>query len=92
MPKPKNAIPTERINITLPIDVYTALQTFLFSEAEQRVPQGAYQQFFVGRIREFFSHRHVDLAPLTGSPPGAFWVSGTPEAVEQLVNAFKEKV
>lgn len=92
MPKPKNIIPSARINLAIPIDVYTMLTTFLFSEAEGRVPQGAYANFFSARIREFFGSRQLDLSPLVGTQPGAFFVSGTPESIEQLVEAFKEKV
>lgn len=92
MPKPKSAIPTEEIHLRIPLDVYAALQSFLFSPAEGRVPLGAYQSFFSARIREFFSLRQLDLAPFVGGPPGAFFVSGTPEALEQLRNAFKEKI
>lgn len=92
MPRPKNIVPTQVLNTALPIDAYTMLSTFLFSEAEGRVPVGAYSNFLAARIREYFTLRQLDLAPLVGSPPGAFFVSGTPEAIHQLVEAFKEKV
>lgn len=92
MARPKNPVPAESLHIHLPVDIYSMLQAFLFSEIEGRVPQGAFANFFSARIREYFAQRQLDLAPLVGSPPGAFFVSGTPEAIEQLIEAFKEKV
>lgn len=91
MPKPKNVIPTVSLHIMLPIDAYAPMQALLFSAAEARVPQGKFAEFIAARVKEYFVSRHIDLAPLIGSPPGAFFVSGTAEAIEQLTNAFKEK-
>lgn len=91
MPKPKNVVPTEVLNTVIPIDVYTMMTSFLYSEAEGRVPHGAYSRFLSARIREYFTQRQLDLAPLVGTPPGAFFISGTSEALEQLIAAFKEK-
>lgn len=92
MGKPQNIIPTKKLTTALPLDAYTMLSVFLFSEAEGRVPQGAYANFLSARIKEYFTSRQLDLAPLVGTPPGAFFVSGTPEAIEQLINKLKEMV
>lgn len=92
MPRHKNLIPSQTLNTALPIDAYSMMTAFLFSEAEGRVPTGAYASFISARIREYFTLRQLDLAPLVGTPPGTFFVAGTPEAIEQLTNAFKEKV
>ena len=81
MPRPANLIPTESLHIMIPQDVYVRLCLHLHSEVEDRIPHGAFQAFFVARIREFFSDEHLDLAPYTGATPGVFIISGTPEAI-----------
>lgn len=43
------------LHVTLPEEIHAQLSLFLFSEAEQRIPVGAYQRFIVDRTREFFS-------------------------------------
>lgn len=42
------------LHICLPPDLMGKLDLFLWSDLEQRVPQGAYQRFFSERIVEFF--------------------------------------
>jgi hypothetical protein len=54
MPRRPNVIPHIRLETTIPEDLKTKLDLFLFSPTEGRVPQGAYQRFFCDRIREFF--------------------------------------
>lgn len=73
--------------LKLPTSTRTKLDLFLYSELEQRVPQGAYQNFFVERIREFFESRRLDLTPfgLQG-----FYVFGPKDMVEALDKKLKE--
>jgi len=84
MSRRPNIVPTVLLNVALPEPVYTKLNLFLFSELEGRIPLGAYQRFLSERIQEYFSHRQLDLAPFAGTDPGAFVVSGAPEALEVL--------
>ena len=79
------------LNLALPESVRAQLDLLLFSEIEQRVPKGAYQQFFAARIREFFSDRGLDLAPYLGSLPGERTVRGSPETIASLEAALKGK-
>ena len=80
-----NIIPSIMLNVALPQTVHTQLSLHLYSELEGRVPLGAFQRFFVERIREFFAEKTLDLAPyIVGACPGALQVHGTPEAVEQV--------
>lgn len=53
--RPPNAIPTERINLHLPIDLKAQVDIHLFSDVEQRIPKGAYADFFGALARDFFS-------------------------------------
>lgn len=60
MSRRPNIMKGSRINLVLPADIRTKLDLYLFSEAEGRVPMGAYQQFFVERIQEFFDQAYLD--------------------------------
>jgi len=72
MPRPRNAIPRERINLHLPEDVRGKLDLHLVSESTQKVPQGAYQRFFTERVHEYFEWGSIDLAAyVIGLPPGS---------------------
>jgi hypothetical protein len=54
MPRRPNIIRPVKLLISLPEDIHAKLVLHLYSEAEGRVPQGAYQKFFVERILQFF--------------------------------------
>jgi len=85
MPRPRNIIPSIQVCIMLPEDVKGRLDLLLFSEVEGRIPLGAYQNFLVARIQEFFGSESLDLAPfLVNSPPGSAVVRGSPGTVQQL--------
>ncbi len=90
MPRQPDLVRPVKLTTTLPEDIRARLDLHLFSELEQRVPKSAYQRFFVERINEFFGWRRLDLAPWTDSPPGAFIVAGTPEAIRALEKALIE--
>lgn len=55
MTKPPKIIRPTKLTLALPEDVRAKLDLHLFSEVEHRVPFGAYQRFFIERIREFFN-------------------------------------
>ena len=92
MSRRPNIVPSIMLNVALPAPVHTALTLHLFSELEGRVPLGAYQRFLCERIQEFFRHRRLDLAPWAGTDPGAFVVSGAPEALCVLEKALKGEI
>lgn len=45
------------LHTTIPEDLWTKLTLHLYSDVEGRVPKGAYQQFIIQRINEFFQRR-----------------------------------
>ncbi|MDX2059904.1 MAG: hypothetical protein SFV24_18995 [Gemmatimonadales bacterium] len=83
MPRRPNIVPSRNLTMALPEDVFARLQLYLYSEAEQRVPQGAYQSFFVERINEFFERRAFDT--------GAGVIYGPPETIEYVKSFFEER-
>jgi hypothetical protein len=77
------------LHITLEPRLRTQLDLFLWSDLEQRVPQGAHQGWVSDRIKEFFSWRTLDLAPY-GFPPG-FFVRGPEEMLNQLKQRMEDE-
>jgi hypothetical protein len=72
-----------KLNTTLPEDIRTKLDLHLWSDVEGRVPKGAYQRFFLDRIREYFDHRTLDLAEYCDCPVSAP-VRGSPATIDLL--------
>lgn len=81
MPRRPELIPRTRLETKIPEDIRARLDLFLYSELEQRVPQGAYQTFFLDRIREFFDWGTLDLGE-------GLFVRGSKESIKSL----KEKL
>lgn len=52
--KPK-VIRPKALCLKLPEDLLAKLALHLYSDIEGRVPQNAYQQFFIDRLQEYFS-------------------------------------
>jgi len=92
MPRHPNVIPTVKVHVALQVPLLDRLTLHLFSALENRVPHGAQSAFISERIRTYFEHRHLDLAPFVGSPAGAFVVSGPPEAITALETKLKGPV
>jgi len=84
MAKHPNLIPSQQLNVALPLPVYTQLSAYLYSELEGRIPHGAYSRHLTDLLRAQFAGKSLDLAPWVGSAPGAFVVNGTAEAIQQL--------
>ena len=84
MPRRPNVTPSSVVNLALPAPLRARLDLWLWSEVEGRVPHGAYQVFFSARIREFFDHRPLDLAPFLGSLPGEHIVTGPTSTLAAL--------
>lgn len=72
MPRPRNAIPTEAINLHLAADLKGKVDLHLVSESTGKIPQGAYQRFFSQRAHEYFEWGSLDLAAyVVGLPAGS---------------------
>jgi hypothetical protein len=84
MAKHPNLIPSQQLNVALPLPVYTQLSAHLYSELEGRIPHGAYSRHLTDMLRNQFSGKSLDLAPWVGSAPGAFVVQGSAEAIREL--------
>jgi len=84
-----NPIPSVASLLTLPEDVQARVTMHLFSKLEGRVPQGAYQRFYVELLTAFFEHRRLDLAPFANCEPEIFIVSGSEETIQLLQKVLK---
>ena len=89
MARRPSVTPAIKLTTTLPEDTHAILTLHLWSDLEGRVPPGAYQRFFVERIREFFSTASLDLAPYIGGVQGDFIVRGSPTAIRLLNKLLK---
>lgn len=54
MPRPQNILRPIRLHTAFPEDIRAKMDLHLFSQVEGRVPHGAYQQFLIRLVREFF--------------------------------------
>lgn len=63
MPRRPNIEVSLKLNLALPESERGWLDAYLYSEAEQRVPRGAYQQFFLDRLREFRERMTANVHP-----------------------------
>lgn len=82
--KRPNAIPSQPLNVALPLPLYTQLGAHLYSDLEGRVPHGAYSRFMINLLQSHFSQRQLDLAPFAGTAPGGAVIQGSPEAITLL--------
>jgi len=55
MPRKASLIPSRNVHVCLPESLMTRLDLILWSDLEGRIPQGAYQRFFMERLLEHFS-------------------------------------
>lgn len=86
MPRPRAIVPNRNVHTTLPAELATRLEIFLWSESEGRVPKGALQTFLIQRIREYFETRQMDLSPYLGSLPGEYVLSGNEATISRLIH------
>lgn len=91
MARPPNLVPSQQLNLALPLPVFTQLTAHLYSPLEERVPHGAYSRFLVDLLREYFTSAQLDLAPFLATDPGAFIVSGSPEAIGELTRLLTKE-
>ena len=55
MSRRPNVIRPVKLTLHLPEDIYVKVATHLYSPSAQRIPDGAWQRFFIARINEFFA-------------------------------------
>ena len=84
MPRPKSANPKITKHIPIDPDLCAKAELQLFSDLEGRVPYKANSDFITQLLRDHFAARQIDLAPWTGSTPGAMILTGSEAAVESL--------
>lgn len=89
MPRRPSPVPLEHIHVTVPAAEKQRVELLLYSEAERRVPQGAWQGFILERIREYFDYTTLDLHPY-GFPLGFF--VRAPRGMIELVRQRLEEV
>jgi len=71
-------MPSFKVNISLPADILARVTADLWSDAEKRVPKGAYQKFFVRLIKDHFAR--VDGAKeLSSANDPREWVGHKPD-------------
>lgn len=91
MAKHANIIPSQQLNVALPLPLYTQLSAALYSELEGRVPHGGYSRFMIAQLQKHFAERTLDLAPWLGCAAGSHIVQGTPEtliALKQVLTSY----
>ena len=89
MSRHANPIPSQPLNVALPLPLYTKLGAHLYSELEMRVPHGAYSRFMIDLLQLYFAQRQLDLAPYVGTEPGACTVAGSPESIAILTKRLE---
>lgn len=90
MPRKPAIEPNFELHTTLPARLAARVELLLFSEAEGRVPRGAWQKFLVERLTEYFHHRRVDVGVLINRPPGDVLIEGNDHSINQLITHLKE--
>ena len=83
-----NINPSVSLNLALPLEIRTRLDLLLYSDVEQRVPKGAYMQFFIERIGDYFTTRRADFSAPLGLQPGSAIIAAKPETLAVLEAAL----
>lgn len=65
MSRPKQTVPSVPVNVALPAPLKEKLDLELFSEVENRIPTGAYKDFFTRLITQYFE-QHRNACPRCG--------------------------
>jgi len=63
VPRKPNIDRPVRLELKMRESIRSRLDLWLWSEAEQRVPKGKYQEFFEERTKAFFDNARLDLTP-----------------------------
>ena len=78
-----------KLTTYFPEDVRTKLDLYLYSELEGRIPKGAYQQFLMDRIRDFFDTVSLDVGVFADKPSAI--VRGSPETIQLLEQLLRRE-
>lgn len=80
-PSIRKSVPME---VSLDEELHAALVIKLWSDAEQRVPKGAYKAYFDALVARDLGNAALDLAPYAGTSPGQAVVRASPATLETL--------
>jgi hypothetical protein len=83
--------PTRSIHLHIDDPLMKLIDERLWSEAEQRVPKGAYQAFFTEAVVRMLRQTPTDLSPYTGSMPLEHIVFGF-EGTTRFLRDFLERI
>jgi hypothetical protein len=92
MSRRANIVPSVEFTLCLPEDLHAKVTLLLYSQAEARVPLGAYRQFYIERLREFFNSASLDLAPWAATDPGACIVHAPASTIEILKRTLRGEI
>lgn len=84
--------PTVSLDVHIDAELRTRLDLLLWSEAEGRVPKGAYQRVFNALISQFLDHKTLDLSRFLGTLPGEATVRGHPMTIECLAEILERNL
>lgn len=84
MARPAKIVRPTKLHLAIPEDLRARMDLHLYSQVEQRIPVGAYQDFLCGLAREFFEQKKLDISTLLDKPQGTFTVAGTSASIEAL--------
>lgn len=81
--------PTRPLHLHLDAELFLSVQARLWSEAEGRVPKGAYQLLITEALVRLLRQRPLDLSPFLGSLPSEHVVYAFPGTQEVLKAALE---
>ena len=84
MPRRPNIDRPVRLELKMRASIRHRLDLWLWSESEQRVPKGKYQEFFEERTQAFFNNARLDLAP--------FGLEGSIEGPKDVIAALQARL
>lgn len=88
MPRRPNIDRPVRLELKMRESIRSKVDLYLFSEVEQRVPKGKYQEFFEERTVAFFNNAKLDLTPF-GFPEG-FYIEAPKEMLPLILERMKK--
>jgi hypothetical protein len=91
MPRRAAITPNRILTTSLPADLATRVELLLWSDVEGKIPYGAWQEFLVKLIREYFANRNMDLGPFLNSLPGVHVISGSDHTLSALLTHLKTR-
>ena len=87
MARPKSLIERRFLHASIKTSILDRLDFRLYSEAEGRIPHGAYQELLEEVLSRHLEETRLDLAAF-GFPPG-FYVSGPKEMIQSLTERLQ---